>query len=63
MTTTPPLLLLQKSPAAMVLAALATGLAVFLAYLAYTPRVHPLAPEFTTDTAPLIGSWGFYARR
>ncbi|KAG6022115.1 hypothetical protein E4U19_005259 [Claviceps sp. Clav32 group G5] len=55
--------LLSSSPATLALATLATGLAVFLVYLAYTPSVDALAPEFTSDTVPLIGSWGFYSRR
>ncbi|KAG6182787.1 hypothetical protein E4U10_006944 [Claviceps purpurea] len=55
--------LLSSSPGTLALATLATGLAVFLVYLAYTPSVDALAPEFTSDTVPLIGSWGFYSRR
>ncbi|KAG5965069.1 hypothetical protein E4U58_002974 [Claviceps cyperi] len=55
--------LLSSSPVTLALATLATALAVFLVYLAYTPSVDALAPEFTSDTTPFIGSWGFYSRR
>ncbi|KAG5991256.1 hypothetical protein E4U52_003866 [Claviceps spartinae] len=55
--------LLCSSPATLALATLATGLSGFLVYLAYTPSLDALAPEFTSDTTPLIGSWGFYSRR
>ncbi|KAG5986352.1 hypothetical protein E4U43_005552, partial [Claviceps pusilla] len=49
--------LVNTSPTALGLATLVTSLAVLLVYLAYTPHVDPRAPEFTTDTTPLIGTF------
>ncbi|KAM0794057.1 cytochrome P450 [Usnea florida] len=35
----------------------------YLAYLSYTPKFNRKSPAFTTDTVPLIGSWGFMTRK
>lgn len=45
------------------LATVVVAALTFLAYLSYTPTVDKRSPEFTRDTSPFIGSWGYFSRR
>lgn len=52
-----------QSPLTLTLTALATAIVSFLAYALHTPSVHKQSPAFTSDTLPIIGSFGFIARQ
>lgn len=52
-----------KSPLAVGVTAALTVLVSTLAYLIYRPAVHPQSPAFTSDTIPILGSFGFVSRQ
>lgn len=52
-----------QSPLTLTLTAFATAIFSFLAYALHTPSVHKQSPAFTSDTLPIIGSFGFIARQ
>ena len=52
-----------RSPVTLTLTAITTVIASFLAYALSPPSVHKQSPAFTSDTLPIIGSFGYIARQ
>jgi sterol 14-demethylase len=52
-----------QSPRTVGVAALVTALLSLLAFVSYSPRIHPKAPKFTSDTVPILGSLGYGTRQ
>lgn len=52
-----------QSPVTMGVTTLLAAMVSFLAYQIYRPSVHKLSPAFTSDTIPILGSFGFVTRQ
>jgi sterol 14-demethylase len=52
-----------RSPVTLGLAGFLATCISYLAYLSYSPRIDKAAPEFTSDTVPLVGSWRFFTQK
>lgn len=51
-----------KVAATGLLATVTTFLA-YIVFLSYTPHVDKNSPQFTSNTVPLVGSWGFFTQK
>lgn len=51
-----------QSPLTVGVTTVFAALFAFLVNALWRPRVHPQSPEFTKDTLPFIGSFGFIVR-
>lgn len=52
-----------QSPVTLGVTTFVTAIISFLAYQIYRPPVHKLSPAFTSDTVPILGSFGFVTRQ
>ena len=52
-----------QSPVTLGITTFVAAIISFLAYQVYRPSVHKLSPAFTSDTIPILGSFGFVTRQ
>lgn len=53
----------EMSPVTLGITTFVTAIVSFLAYQLYRPSVDPRSPAFTSDTSPILGSFGFVVRQ
>ncbi|PPJ60177.1 hypothetical protein CBER1_08988 [Cercospora berteroae] len=58
-----PLIIADKGTFPIALTSLVTALVALLTYYLRPPAVHPKSPAFTSDTSPIIGSFGYISRQ